>query len=100
MNRQDMIDRLLDSMRSAVDPSSRIELLLGSILMAEIRLKDQPPVLKEAIFRKLNEGLKLINEIASIQMVLAVLDDDNDRYVNLLAAGIDGERVNTDEWAV
>lgn len=100
MNKQDMIDTLLNSMRQTVDPSSRIELMLGSILLAEIRLKDDPPMLKEAICSKLNEALKLMKEITEIQIMVSVLNDDNDRYVNLVVAGIDGNRVNTDEWAV
>lgn len=98
MNKQDMIDTLLDSMRSAVDPSSRIDLMLGSILLAEIRLNDQPPVLKEAICRKLNEALKLIKEMAPVQIVLAVLDDDDDKYVRMIGKDIAGQEVDMDRW--
>lgn len=100
MNKQQMIDTLLDSIQSVIDPTSRVELLLGSILLVEIKLKDDTPVLQEAICCKLNEALKLIKAIAGIQVVVSVLDDDNDRYVNLVAAGIDGNQVNTDEWVV
>lgn len=98
MNKQDMIDTLLDSMRSVVDPSSRIDLLLGSILLAEIRLNDEPSVVKEAICRKLNVALKLIKEIAPVQMVLAVLDDDDNKYVRMIGRDIAGQEIDMDRW--
>ncbi len=98
MKKQEVINQLLDSMRSVVEPSSRIDLMLGSILLAEIRLNDQPPVLKEAICRKLNEALKLIKDIAPVQVVLAVLDDDDDKYVRMIGRGIAGQEIDMDRW--
>ena len=100
MNQQQMLNAFIDGIRAMVDPSSDINLLLGSILTLEIRLKDDHPDTKATVCKKINELLKLIKQTAPVQLVIAVLDDDNDRYVRLIGDGIEGNEINTDKWPV
>ena len=98
MNQQQMLNAFISGIRAMVDPSSNITLLPGSILTLEIRLKDDHPDIKVNVCKKINELLKLIKQTAPVQLVIAVLDDDNDRYVRLIGDGIEGNEINTDEW--
>ncbi len=95
MNQQQMVNAFISGIQALVDPASNIQLLLGSILTAEIHSK---PDNKESVCREINKLLLLIKQTAKIQMILAVINDDNDRYVNLIGAGIESSSINTSEW--
>ena len=100
MNQHQMINAFISGIRAMVDPASEINVLLGSILTLEIRLKDDHPDAKVTVCKKINELLKLIKQTAPVQVVPSVINDDNDRYVNLIGDGLGGNRINTDEWSV
>lgn len=100
MNQQQMMSAFISGIRVMVAPASRVDLVPGSILIAEIHLKDDHPDFKVNVCKKINELLKLIKQTAPVQMVLAVINDDNGRYARLIGDGIEGGEVNVDEWPV
>ena len=81
---------IVEKIRSLVSSDSQILRLGPKILVSEIRLK---PEKKTEVCQELNGLFKQL-DLANYQIVMAVLEDDDNRYVNIISEGIKNKEVH------
>ena len=86
------VNKVIAQMVFLVSEKSRIISPLPGILLAEIHLL---PDHKVTVCRQLNELMRTLDE-ARYQTIVAVMDDDDDRYVRLISKGINKQNIDTE----
>lgn len=88
MTTEEMLNSFISGIRAIVDPQSKINMLLGSILCLELHLKDEDDEEKTKASECINELLKLIEKTTNPQIILTVINDENDKYVRIMGEGL------------
>ena len=83
--------KLIQQINFLIDPASRVAELQPGMIVAEIRLN---PDHKVSVCHELN---KLVKQLKG-QVILAVLDDEQDRYVRLIGKGLNANETNVDDF--
>lgn len=88
---------VLSGIKVIVAPESKITLLMNSILLLEIYLK--PGIEEHKVFacHTINQLLKMIQATTTLQLIIAVMNDDDDKYVRLIGEGIEGKELEFPE---
>lgn len=85
MNMVDLTNQLIE----IVDSRSRIMCPFLGIFIADIYLK---PESKEECAREIRDIVAKFVE-ANIQVIMTVMEDDDDKYANIISEGIDTNRI-------
>lgn len=85
---------IIQKIKFLVAPQSSVVSLMPGILLAELHLKDAHKI---SACHKLNFLFKELHK-QHFQLILAVINDDNDRYIRLIGRGIQGHTIDTDKY--
>ena len=86
---------IIQKIKFLVAPQSSVFSPMPGILLAELHLKDAN---KTRVCHELNFLFKELHK-QQFQLILAVIDDDNDRYTNIIGRGIQSYAIDTDKFA-
>lgn len=87
------IDQVVKRIYQITAPETEIHVFLGSVMALEIHLK---PLHKIEVCEEINKLLLPLK--GKVQIILAVMDDDDDVYARLIGFGLSNNEINADVW--
>ncbi|WP_422444145.1 hypothetical protein [Endozoicomonas sp. ALB091] len=88
------IDQVVKRIYQITAPETEIQMFLGAVMTLTIHLK---PMHKIEVCEEINKLLLPLK--GKMQVILAVMDDDDDVYARLIGFGLSNNEINVDEWS-
>lgn len=89
------VEKIITEIRFLVSEQSQITSPLPGMVLAEIHLL---PYHKVSVCHALNKLVRELDE-GKLQIILAVIDDPNDRYVKLISNGLKSNDIDASRMA-